>query len=98
MMLSGGGNNRTGWANPRYDRLIEKAATLSSQKARFEAFAEAEKILDQEAALMPIYTYTRVALRDPAVKNWFSNILDHHPFKYVYLEPEANSVKTGAIQ
>ena len=26
LMISGGGNNETGWANPEYDRLIDLAA------------------------------------------------------------------------
>jgi len=88
MMISGGGNNRTGWNNPDYDQLIAKAATLADQHERFQTFQQAEQILDREAPLMPIYTYTRVALQDPSVQNWFSNILDHHPYKYVYLQSQ----------
>lgn len=88
MMLSDGGNNRTGWRNNDYDELIERAATLTNQKERYQAFEQAEMILDREAPLLPIYTYTRVALRDPSVKNWFPNILDHHPYKYVYLQSD----------
>jgi oligopeptide transport system substrate-binding protein len=38
---------------------------------------------------MPIYTYTRVQLMHPEVKGWLANILDHHPYKYVYIEPIA---------
>ena len=88
MMLTGGGNNRTGWSNPKYDQLIEKAATLNDQEKRFQVFQDAERILDREAPLLPIYTYTRVALRLPSVKGWYPNILDHHPYKYVYLRDE----------
>ena len=88
MMLTDGGNNRTGWSNTEYDALIAQAAESSDQKARYHAFAEAEKILDIEAPLMPIYTYTRVGLREPSVKNWFNNVLDHHPYKYVYLDSD----------
>lgn len=86
MMLSDGGNNRTGWQNSEFDKLIHHAATLSNQEDRYETFKQAEMILDREAPLLPIYTYTRVALKVPSVKNWFPNILDHHPYKYVYLE------------
>jgi len=88
MMLTGGGNNRTGWSNPDYDRLIAKAATQSKQEDRYRSFAKAESILNKDAPLMPIYTYTRVTLRDPTVKNWYPNILDHHPYKYIFLEKE----------
>ena len=86
MMVTDGGNNRTGWSDPEYDALIAKAATLSNQEARYQLFQQAEKILSDESPLMPIYTYTRVALRHPSVKGWYANILDHHPYKFVYLE------------
>lgn len=86
MMLSGGGNNRTGWRNDRYDALIMRAATLQDQAQRYQVFGEAEQILDREAPLLPIYTYTRVALAHLSLKGWYSNILDRHPYKYVYLE------------
>jgi len=85
MMVSEGGNNRTGWHNSAYDQLIAEAASETDQQARYHTFQRAEQILDEEAPLLPIYTYTRVALRVPSVANWFANILDHHPYKYVYL-------------
>lgn len=86
MMLSDSGNNRTGWSNSEYDGLIARASRLTGQEERYAAFHAAERILDREAPLLPIYTYTRVTLRRPEVRNWFSNILDHHPYKYLYLE------------
>ncbi len=86
MMLSDSGNNRTGWSNMEYDGLINQAAGLTNQSDRYAAFLAAERILDNEAPLLPIYTYTRVTLKRPEVQNWFSNILDHHPYKYLYLE------------
>ncbi len=86
MMLSEGGNNRTGWRNEQYDNLIRKAATQSSQADRYQTFSSAEEILNKEAPLMPIYTYTRVTLKHPSVQNWHANILDRHPYKYIFLE------------
>ena len=68
MMLTGGGNNRTGWSNKEYDAFIETAASSYDKATRYQAFADAETILDIEAPLMPIYTYTRIGLRDPSVK------------------------------
>ena len=86
MMLTDGGNNRTGWSNQEYDQLIQKAASIQDKNERYQLFSQAETILDQESPLLPIYTYTRVALKSPQVKGWYSNVLDHHPYKYVYLE------------
>ena len=39
----------------------------------------------EESPIMPIYTYTRILLKHPTVKGWYPNILDIHPYKYVYL-------------
>ncbi|MEM7195198.1 MAG: peptide ABC transporter substrate-binding protein [Pseudomonadota bacterium] len=85
MMLGGGGNNRTGWENPDYDALIRQAATTTDNATRFELFETAESILDAESPLLPIYTYTRVALKHPSLRGWYPNVLDRHPYKYVYI-------------
>lgn len=91
MWLTGGGNNETGWSNPEYDRLIAEAAATTDPQQRLEVFQKAEAILIDEMPEIPVYFYTRVYLKRPEVKGWYSNILSDHPYKYVYLEPE----KTG---
>jgi oligopeptide transport system substrate-binding protein len=87
--LSYSGNNRTGFANPEYDRLVNAAGCANDPKARLELFQQAEALLLDELPLIPIYYYTRVYLLHPAVKNWHANYQDHHPFKHVYLEAPA---------
>jgi len=81
------GNNRTGWSNPEFDRLIAEADRANDPAQRMELFQKAEAILMEEMPLVPIYFYTRVYLQQPSVKNWHPNFMDHHPYKYVYLEP-----------
>jgi len=88
--LSYSGNNRTGWANSEYDRLVNEAACISDEATRQETLQKAEAILLDELPLIPIYYYTRVYLLQPSVKNWYPNNLDHHPYKYVYLDPTAH--------
>jgi oligopeptide transport system substrate-binding protein len=89
MFIKDGGNNRTGWSNPEYDRLISKAANTHDQNERYELFQQAEAILVDEVPILPIYTYSKVYLISPNVKGWTPNILDRHPYKYVYLEAES---------
>ena len=86
MFVTGGGNNHSGWSNRTYDGLIARAARTIDQKKRYRLFQEAEKILLEEAPIIPIYTYTNTSLIHPDVKGWHPNILDHHPYQYVYLE------------
>jgi oligopeptide transport system substrate-binding protein len=86
MFVSNGGNNRTGWSNAEYDNYIAMAALASDIETRYQYFQQAEKILNEEVPIIPIYTYSRVFLKSPAVQGWYPNLLDHHPYKYVYLE------------
>jgi oligopeptide transport system substrate-binding protein len=87
--LSYSGNNRTGWNNPEFDRLLHEAACTVDEAGRYELFQQAEAILLDDLPVIPLYYYTRVYLLHPAVKNWHPTFLDHHPYKHVYLEPSS---------
>jgi oligopeptide transport system substrate-binding protein len=87
MFLTEGGNNDTGWSNPRYDELIALAAATDS-KQRMEYFQEAEAILLEEAPFAPIYFYQYNYLVSPSVRGWHSNVMKHVNYKGVYLEPQ----------
>jgi oligopeptide transport system substrate-binding protein len=82
---SDSGNNRTGWKNAEYDRLLKEAARLGDQKTRYELFQKAEAIFLDELPIIPIYHYTRVYLIQPSVRGWHPTILDHHPWQHVWL-------------
>jgi len=90
MWTTGNGNNRTGWSNPEYDRLIAEAARITDLKQRLEVFQKAEALLLDEVPMIPIYFYTLTTAQRPELKGWYPTILDHHPYKYVYLEPNKN--------
>jgi oligopeptide transport system substrate-binding protein len=91
LMVSGGGNNCTGFANPEYDRLIQAAAAASNDAERLEAFQSAEAILMDEAVILPLYFYTRVYLKQPSVKGWYSNVQDRHMPQFIYLEDDGST-------
>ena len=86
LWITNGANNQTGWSNPEYDRLIAEAGRTSDQAARYRAFQQAEAILLEDAPILPVYFYTHAFLIRPEVKGWWPTILDHHPYKHVYLE------------
>ena len=85
MMVTGRGNNQTGWSNQEYDNLLKKAANATNQTERFNYFNEAEKILMDEKPIIPIYTYTRMYMLHPDVKGWKSNLLDTRPYQNIEL-------------
>ncbi len=96
MFLTGGGNNDTGWSNAEYDGLIAAASREAHPAKRMEIFQRAEALLLDEMPVIPIYFYTRVNLRRPEAKGWHPNILDSHPYKYVYLEDSPGGTKASA--
>ncbi len=86
MMVTGRGNNQTGWSNEEYDNLLIKAANSTSQSERFMHMYEAEKILMDELPIIPIYTYTRIFMKHQSVKGWNPNLLDSHAYQYISIE------------
>jgi len=86
LMVTGRGNNKTGWSNAEFDKLIALAASAINIDERNAYFNESEKILIDEMPIIPIYTYTRVYMLHPDVKGWYPNILDTHPYQFIRLE------------
>ena len=80
------GNNKTGWENLEYDRLIEQANTIKDQNQRHDLLRKAENILIDEMPIIPLYTYVRAYQLSPDVKGYYPNYLDSHHPKYIYLE------------
>jgi oligopeptide transport system substrate-binding protein len=79
-------NNFTGWSDAGYDHLIDQATHTSDMSVRNALLQQAETILLQSAPVIPVYYYTHIFLIRPSVHGWHSNLLDHHPYKYVWLE------------
>jgi len=86
---SDSGNNYTGWANPTYDNLLFEADRTTEPGRRFELLRQAEAILLEEAPIVPLYTFTHVFAINPSVRGWHPTLLDHHPYKHVWLEATA---------
>ncbi|MCA0970260.1 peptide ABC transporter substrate-binding protein [Halobacillus litoralis] len=90
LWVTGGGNNKTGYASETYDSLINQAANELAQKPveRFEAFLEAERLLiEEDAVLAPLYQRAHAQLWQPYVKNVTPNAMGpDYTYKYAYIE------------
>lgn len=86
MWLSGGGNNRTGWSDPRYDELLARAAGEIDRDHRFGLFRQAEQLLvSEQAPICPLYYYVGVELYDgERFGGIHPNMLDTHPLWEMY--------------
>jgi oligopeptide transport system substrate-binding protein len=65
--------NYTKWKNSDFDKLVDDAAKETNNAKRVELYAKAEDILVmKDAAIIPIYWYTRVSMTRPYVHRTFS--------------------------
>jgi oligopeptide transport system substrate-binding protein len=88
-MLSTSGNNRTGWKNAQYDALVDRAGDSPERGARFLRLREAERVLLEDQPIVPMWHMTRSYLIHPAVRGYYPNLLDLHPYQEVWLEEPA---------
>ena len=79
-------NNHTGWGSPEYDALLFAAARMADPVERVAQLQKAEALMLAAAPIIPIYYNTHVFLAQPSVKGWHPTLLDHHPYKHVWLE------------
>lgn len=86
IMRSDSGNNYTSWASASYDSLLFAATRNPDPVARSAQLREAESALLAAAPVIPLYYNTHVFLLHPAVRGWHPTLLDHHPYKHVWLE------------
>ena len=84
---TGNGNNRTGFSSAEFDRRIEESRQIVDKAGRFDVLRQAERLLLEEAPIVPLYFYTRVYLAALYVKGLEPNILGYMDFKRVYLDP-----------
>lgn len=87
MWLGDSGNNHTGWSDPAYDAILDRAKTIADPAARAAVLQQAEAHLLHAAPIIPIYYNTHVYLLHPAVKGWQPTPMDHTDYRYVSLQP-----------
>ncbi|RZA09101.1 MAG: peptide ABC transporter substrate-binding protein [Proteobacteria bacterium] len=75
-------SNYTGWSNPRYDRLVERAVATENEGVRAALYTEAQRILlEEEAVLMPLFYTSHQALVRSELKGVQLNVLDKWYFR-----------------
>lgn len=80
--LSDSGNNRTGWKNADYDRLLREASAEVDAQRRLATLKRAETILvANEAPVTGLYTYVGLYACNPRrIAGIWPNLIDEHPF------------------
>ena len=94
LFVTNGGNNRTGWSNPRYDELIRDADKEPDLVRREKLLQEAETILMRDGnPIVPLFFYVGFNYYDPNKIHGISrNILDNHPINAIWKSEDAPAV------
>lgn len=69
------------WKNEKFEELVKQAAVEKDVKKRTDLYAQAEQILNvEDAAIIPVYWYTRNTVTQPWINRTFS--VGGHEFFY----------------
>ncbi|OGQ17753.1 MAG: hypothetical protein A3B70_05350 [Deltaproteobacteria bacterium RIFCSPHIGHO2_02_FULL_40_11] len=80
-------NNNTGWANPKFDALVEKAKVVLDPKKRAKLYDQAQKILlEEDAAILPIYIYAHQSMWRDEVQGIALNPLDSWKLDEIWVQ------------
>lgn len=75
MWRCGGSNNRAGWCDPTFDRLLDEAAATADLDARLAKVREAEAVLIAAQPIIPLFAYTQKHLIRPYVRGLARNLI-----------------------
>lgn len=85
--VTNGGNNKTGWSNSEYDRLMDIAKGSADNNIRMNSMMEAEKILGKELPIaMLTYNIKNMLVSDRVKDMNFTKIASGYDFYYVKVE------------
>lgn len=78
---------RTRWRNEAYERLVEEARRIMDQGERMRLYQQADRILVEEAPIMPLTYARRHLLVKPWVRRYSTSAIKAWFWKDVIIEP-----------
>jgi ABC-type transport system substrate-binding protein len=82
---------QTGFRNARFDELCDKADGLSDMAARIQLYSQADQIVTDEVAVLPLIYGTGRTLVKPYIKDLKLNLMSLTPHYSTRIAPEAGS-------
>jgi oligopeptide transport system substrate-binding protein len=83
LFRTGSDSNFAQYSNAHFDELLSNAELAVKPEARYRLLSEAEAVLNEDAAMIPLYYYGSRHLIKPYVTGWRSNLIDRHPARYL---------------
>jgi oligopeptide transport system substrate-binding protein len=81
--------NASGFNDPAFDALVDRAARETDPARRADLLFEAESRLIAAHAVIPIYYYSAKQLVRPRIEGFRPNPMDRHPTRFLRLKDEA---------
>lgn len=91
-LVTGGSTNRIGFSNARYDRIIlEEVRSTNDINELLGLYQEAERLLLEDTALIPVFSYKVKRLAQPSLTGLPINETDSFNYKYIELATDATA-------
>ena len=89
LVRSDSDNNRTAWADPKYDSMLDAANREINPARRMELLRDAEQYMMDQQPMIPLFIGPSSFMMKPYVKNLVPNLLDQHDWRNVYIDHNA---------
>jgi oligopeptide transport system substrate-binding protein len=89
LFYTGGADNATGWADPKYAAMLDEANRTLDPAKRYELLAKAEAFMLDAQPVIPLMTTASNWVKKPYVKGMYANPGTLHAWKFVYIEPDS---------
>ena len=86
LLRSNGDNNYSGYSNPKFDALMNKAQQTVDLKERGRLMEEAERMALSDYAWLPCYFLLTMDIVQPWVKGWIPNIRGFNRTRWLSIE------------
>ena len=80
-------DNRGRYCSKEFERLMAEARPLRDRAARNALLREAERVMIEDAPVIPLYVYTQKHLVKPYVRDFAINLIDQPPLWRVRIAP-----------
>lgn len=80
------GESGTGWFDPKYVEMLDKANRTLDTTKRYELLAQAEAYMLEHQPIIPIASTAVNWMKKPYVKGMYPNPGSLYPWKFVYIE------------
>ena len=87
---SGNASNLTGYTNPYFDSLMQRAAQQTDPQSRRLFLEEAEQVMLADHPVIPLYYRVSKHLVNLRVTGWQDNVLDFHYSQHLGLRDSNN--------